>query len=80
MPRMRTTDQVADWLRKTDPDTALTKTALRRLVTTGQLPSVRIGQKYLLDLDTLTEYLKGTLPEAEAEPEAEYGKIRRVAG
>ena len=70
MPRMRTIDQVADWLRKTDPDTALTKTALRRLVTTGQLPSVRIGQKYLLDLDTLTEYLKGTLPEAE--PEAEY--------
>ena len=78
MARMRTIDQGADWLRKTDPDTALTKTALRRLVTTGQLPSVRIGQKYLLDLDTLTEYLKGTLPEAE--PEAEYGKIRRVAG
>ena len=78
MARMRTIDQVADWLRKTDPDTALTKTALRRLVTTGQLPSVRIGQKYLLDLDTLTEYLKGTLPEAA--PEAEYGKIRRVAG
>ena len=74
MPRMRTIDQVADWLRKTDPDTALIKIALRRLVTTGQLPSVRIGQKYLLDLDTLTEYLKGTLPEAE------YGKIRRVAG
>ena len=78
MPRMRTIDQVADWLRKTDPDTALTKTALRRLVTTGQLPSVRIGQKYLLDLDTLTEYLKGSLPEPEPEPE--YGIIRRVAG
>ena len=75
---MRTIDQVADWFRETDPDTALTKTALRRLVTTGQLPSVRIGQKYLLDLDTLTEYLKGSLPESEPEPE--FGKIRRVAG
>lgn len=61
MPRMRTIDQAAEWLRETDPETALTKTALRRLVTTGQLPTVRIGQKYLIDLDVLGDFLKGDI-------------------
>ena len=43
-------------------DTALTKTALRRLVTTGKLPSVRIGQKYLVSLEALEDYLHGAVP------------------
>lgn len=62
MPRMRTIDQAAEWLLATDPDTALTKTALRRLVTTGKLPSVRVGQKYLISLETLEDYLQGAVP------------------
>lgn len=62
LPRMRTIDQAAEWLRATDPDTAFTRTALRRLVTTGELPSVRIGQKYLISLETLEEYLQGSVP------------------
>ena len=76
MPRMRTIDQAAEWLRETDPETALTKTALRRLATTGQLPTVRIGQKYLIDLDVLGDFLKGS---AEGYEE-NYGKISRIAG
>lgn len=60
--RMRTIDQAAAWLQEIDPETALTKTALRRLVVTGQLPSVRIGQKYLLSLETLEDYLAGAAP------------------
>lgn len=62
MPRMRTIDQAAEWLRATDPDTAFTRTALRRLVTTGELPCVRVGQKYLISLETLEEYLQGSVP------------------
>lgn len=62
MPRMRTIDQAAAWLQENDPDCAFTKTALRRLVVTGQMPSVRIGQKYLIDLDVLTEFLRGSVP------------------
>lgn len=61
MTRMRTVDQAAAWLLENDPETAVTKTALRRLVTTGQLPSVRVGSKYLIDLGTLEEYLKGAV-------------------
>ena len=61
MTRMRTVDQAAAWLLENDPETAVTKTALRRLVTTGQLPSVRVGSKYLVDLGTLEKYLQGAV-------------------
>ena len=62
-PRMRTIDKAAAWLQENDPDTALTKTALRRLVVSGQLPGVvRIGTKYLLDLDVLVDFLRGRTP------------------
>lgn len=57
--RMRTIEQAAAWLQEADPDTAITKTALRRLVTTGKLPSVQVGQKYLLNLDVLESFLQG---------------------
>lgn len=74
MPKMRTIDQAIEWLHSSDPECALTKTALRRLVTTGLFPCVRIGQKYLIDLDMLGEYLKGT----SAQETDKSGKIRRV--
>ena len=64
---MRTLSAAFAWLRENDPETALTKTALRRLVLTGAIPSVRIGEgskpKYLISLDALSEYLHGSTPE-----------------
>lgn len=63
--RMRTIDQAAAYIQQSDPETAITKTALRRLVTTGQLPSVRVGVKYLVSLEALDAYL------SEAEPAAD---------
>ena len=60
LPRMRTIDQAAAWLESNDPETAFTKTALRRLVVNGNLPCVRIGQKYLVNLDTMEDYLQGS--------------------
>lgn len=62
MPRMRTIDQAIAWLIENDPGTALTKNGLRRLVISGQLPSVKVGQKYLIDLDVLESYLSGNNP------------------
>lgn len=55
--RMRTIDQAAEYVRVIDPDTALTKTAIRRKVIAGEIPSSRAGRKYLLDLDRLEEFL-----------------------
>lgn len=57
VPRMRTIEQAAAIIKEIDPDSALTKTALRRLVTTGKIESVRIGTKYLINLDSLISYL-----------------------
>ena len=62
MARMRTIDQAAAWIREQDPETALTPTALRRLVTSGQVPSVRVGQKFLVELGEVEAYLRGSVP------------------
>ena len=50
LPPMRTLKQAYETIRETDPASALTMTALRRLVVSGKLPSVRAGSKYLLNL------------------------------
>ena len=63
MIRMRTIDQAYAWLVQQDPATAITKSALRRLVTTRKLPSVLVGGKggkYLVSLEALESYLSGS--------------------
>ena len=76
-PRMRTLSAAFSWLKENDPETSVTKTALRKMVITGAIPSVRIGEgskpKYLINLDVLSEYLHGTQPQ---QPEA--NGIRKV--
>lgn len=59
MRTMRTIEQAVAEIRTEDPNTALTKTALRRLVVSGTVPSVRVGAKYLLDMAALDSYLAG---------------------
>lgn len=55
--RMRTIEQTVDYIRSHDPETALTPTAIRRKVISGEVPSVKAGRKYLIDLDRLEEFL-----------------------
>ena len=75
LPRMRGIKQAITELKLTDPETALTEKALRRLILTKAIPSIRIGTKYLVNLDTLYDYLyRG----GEEEP-APVGIIRKVA-
>ena len=65
MRRMRTIPQAAAWAKETDPQTALTQTALRRLVLTGEIPHVAVGKKRLVALEDLESYLEqghGQLP------------------
>lgn len=71
---MRTICEAADFLREVDPQTAVTRTGLRRLVTSGQIPSVRIGAKYLVDLDVLDAFLAGRT----CEPVSQNGAVRRL--
>lgn len=76
MRKMRTIDEAAAFVRQADPGTALTKTALRRLVTSGQIPSVRVGAKYLVDLNAIDQiFCSGQAVQAPMGT----GSIRRLA-
>lgn len=55
--QMRTIEQIYEHIRTTDPESALTKTAIRRLVTTGAINSVKIGAKYLVSVEAVENYL-----------------------
>ena len=63
MPRLRTLTETYNYIKGQDNETAITPNALRRMVVSGQIPCVKAGKKYLIDLDVLFEYLKGTKPE-----------------
>ena len=75
MPKLRTIDGAYDYLHDKDSDTALTKTALRRLVVTGVIPSTRVGAKYLVDVERMEAFLAGSFVPQEQSP---IGKIRPV--
>lgn len=57
-PRMRTIKEAMAWIKETDPDTAITPHALRRLIVSGEIPRVVVSNKYLINLDDLDSYLR----------------------
>lgn len=57
LPRMRTIPKAYDELKRLDPDTDFTLRALRRMVNTGELPTVKINSKKLVNLDLLIDKL-----------------------
>lgn len=57
IPRMRTIQEAAQELRQLDPHTAMSPYHIRRLCLDGVIPTVKAGKKYLLNLDTLIEYM-----------------------
>ena len=67
---MRTINEAAEYFKSVDPCTALKKNAIRRLVSSGEVPSVRIGNKYLVSLEALNEYLSAAMPAGNAAPKA----------
>lgn len=63
MVRTRTIREAAAYFQAADPQTSLTETAIRTLLRTGEVPSARIGKKYLVTLEALEAYLAGkTMP------------------
>lgn len=56
-PRMRTIPKAYEEIKKADPDTAITMRALRKLVNSGEVPTVKISNKVLINLDLLLEKL-----------------------
>ncbi len=63
VPRMRTIKECINEIKELDPHTAVTEYNLRQLTITGVIPRVKAGKKYLIDLDTVIEYLQNPTAE-----------------
>ena len=59
---MRTIDEAIKELKAIDPRTAFTAHALRRKLITGEIPSVKAGTRYLVNMDKLEAYLSDPPP------------------
>ena len=55
--RMRTIPKAFEEIKQVDPDTDLTLRALRRMLSNGEIPVVRISNKVLINLDLLLDKL-----------------------
>ncbi len=75
-PRMRTAPQAIAELKKIDPDTAFTLTALKRMMKQGKIPVIMVESKRLINFDTLLSILANGL--CEAPVLNDYGNIRQV--
>lgn len=53
IPRMRTKDNAYAEIKKLDPNTDFTKRALQRMIAVGDIPTVKVGNKNLINLDLL---------------------------
>lgn len=78
MARMRLIKTAFQQLKEEDPNTAVTLCGLRRLVLSGEIPSVTVGRKRLIDYDNLLSYLGKAVPVAE-KPVRTEGEIRRIS-
>lgn len=59
IPRMRTIDNAYAEIKAIDPQTDFTKRALRRMIANNEIPTTRIGNKNLINLDLLIAKLSG---------------------
>ena len=58
-PEIRTIDGCYADIKADDPNTAITRRAIRRAVSEGDIPSRRIGSKYLVDKNEVLAYFTG---------------------
>lgn len=59
MVQMRTIRQAIEQIRQTDPDTAISFNSLRLAVLNGEIPSVKVGNRFLVSMDNVYSYYSG---------------------
>lgn len=53
MCRVRSIRQAADYFKEMDPETQITDYTLRSMIAEGTIPSIKSGNKHLVNLDQL---------------------------
>ena len=77
--KLRSVDETYNLLISCDPETAITKSSLRRLIANGTLPCVKVGRNIKLNVDKVIEILNsGSTTELKTEP-MKYGGIKRIS-
>lgn len=57
LPRIRSLPKAFEEIKKLDADTSFTMMALRKMCKTGEIPTFKVGNKTLLNLDLLLDKL-----------------------
>lgn len=58
MQKMRLISEAYLYIKEQDPDTCITKTAFSTLVKQGRIPSIKIGNKTIVNLDHVETFFK----------------------
>ena len=57
LPRMRTIPKAYEEIKKIDSDTSFSMRSLRKLVSSGKIPTLKISNKVLINFDLLLDLL-----------------------
>ena len=79
MPRLRLLDEAVAEIRALDPDTSISRNFVRKLAISGQVATVQVGRKRLINLESLLEFLSldNSNPNME-QGQDNHNKIRRI--
>ncbi|SET38691.1 DNA binding domain-containing protein, excisionase family [Natronincola peptidivorans] len=78
MARMRTIKQTVEYLKNKDPDTAVSTWWLRMMVKSGQIKHHKAGNKFLINLDALEDFLMNPPQDDSQSTNSDFGKLRKV--
>lgn len=59
MPRMRTVQQCAKYLKEQDPECCIGEWCIRKMIAREEIPVLKSGKRFLVNLDNLLKYLSG---------------------
>lgn len=76
--RIRTIDGCVSELKQIDPGSQISRNFVRNLVLTGKVIHTKSGSKYLVNFDSLLDYLRDPPSEPDAASTPVYGTLRRI--
>ena len=78
MIKVRSLREALDYIKSLDEDTAISGNAIRMLVLSGKVPSVKVGKKYLVDVDMILKYFGERLSAVEVKSNPDLSKTNNI--